>query len=67
MSAGPEGEVSLRLRYRPPYDWDGMLRFLAARAISGMELVEDGAYARVVEIDGELGSVRVARARARTP
>jgi AraC family transcriptional regulator of adaptative response / DNA-3-methyladenine glycosylase II len=36
-----------------------MLNFLAARPIPGMELVEDGAYARVVEIDGELGSVRV--------
>jgi AraC family transcriptional regulator of adaptative response / DNA-3-methyladenine glycosylase II len=58
-SAGPEGQVSLRLRYRPPYDWAAMLAFLAARAIPGMELVEEGAYARVVEIDGELGSVRV--------
>ena len=62
-SAGPEGQVSLRLRYRPPYDWDAMLNFLAARAIPGMELVENGAYARVVEIDGELGSVRVAQAK----
>ena len=60
-SAGPEGQVSLRLRYRPPYDWDAMLAFLAARAIPGMELVEEGTYARVVEIDGELGSVRVSR------
>src|ERR1700761_6848045 len=58
-SAGPEGLVSLRLRYRPPYDWDAVLAFLAARAIPGMELAEEGAYARVVEIDGDLGSVRV--------
>jgi len=62
-SAGPEGLVSLRLRYRPPYDWDAMLTFLKARAIPGMELVEEGAYARVVEIDGELGSVRVSPAK----
>ena len=61
-SAGPEGEVSLRLRYRPPYDWDAMLAFLAARAAPGMELVENGVYARVVEIDGAVGAVRVARA-----
>jgi len=60
-SAGPEGEVFLKLRYRPPYDWDAMLAFLAARAIPGLELVEEGAYARVVEIDGALGSVRAAQ------
>ena len=62
-SAGPEGQVSLRLRYRPPYDWDAMLAFLAARAIPGMELVENGVYARVVDLDGELGAVRVSQAR----
>jgi AraC family transcriptional regulator of adaptative response / DNA-3-methyladenine glycosylase II len=62
VSAGPEGEVSLKLRYRSPYDWDAMLAFLAARAVPGMELVEDRAYARVVEINGDLGSVRVAQA-----
>ena len=62
-SAGPEGLVSLKLRYRPPYDWGAMLAFLAARAIPGMELIESGAYARVVQIDGELGSVRVAQAK----
>jgi AraC family transcriptional regulator of adaptative response / DNA-3-methyladenine glycosylase II len=62
-SAGPEGQVALSLRYRPPYDWGAMLAFLAARAVPGLELVEDGAYARVVELDGLVGSVRVAPAR----
>ena len=61
--AGPQGEVALRLRYRAPYDWPAMLAFLEARAIPGMELVEDGAYARVIELDGALGSVRVTQAR----
>ena len=28
ISAGAEGEVSLLLRYRPPYDWPAMLDFL---------------------------------------
>jgi AraC family transcriptional regulator of adaptative response / DNA-3-methyladenine glycosylase II len=62
VSAGSEGEVALRLRYRPPYDWGAMIAFLAARAVPGMELVENGAYSRVVELDGVLGSVRVAQA-----
>ena len=29
-----------RLSYRPPYDWDAMLEFLAARATPGVESVE---------------------------
>ena len=61
IAAGPQGEVTIRLRYRPPYDWDAMLNFLAARAVPGMEIVENGAYARVIEIDGEVGSVHVSR------
>jgi AraC family transcriptional regulator, regulatory protein of adaptative response / DNA-3-methyladenine glycosylase II len=31
---------SLRLAYRPPYDIDGMLRFLAQRSLGGVEAVE---------------------------
>jgi AraC family transcriptional regulator of adaptative response / DNA-3-methyladenine glycosylase II len=66
IDAGPQGEVGIRLRYRPPYDWDAMLAFLAARAVPGMEVVEDGAYARVIELDGEVGSVRVSLGQADT-
>jgi AraC family transcriptional regulator of adaptative response / DNA-3-methyladenine glycosylase II len=57
--AGTEAEVKLRLRYRPPYDWDSMLGFLQARAIPGLEIVDGGKYARSVEIDGRIGSVEV--------
>jgi len=42
------GVVSLRLAYRPPYDWEAMLAFLAARAIPGVEVVADGRYARTI-------------------
>jgi len=31
--------VRLRLRYRPPYDWDSMLAYLQPRAIPGVEVV----------------------------
>ena len=54
-----EKEVVLRLRYRPPYDWDNMLAFLEARAIRGIEIVKDGSYLRTIEIDGAAGSIRV--------
>ena len=29
----------VRLAYRPPYDWDAILAFLAARATPGVEIV----------------------------
>jgi len=38
--------LELRLAYRPPYAWDDLLAFLAARAIPGVERVERGAYRR---------------------
>jgi AraC family transcriptional regulator of adaptative response / DNA-3-methyladenine glycosylase II len=56
---GTETKVTLRLRYRPPYDWDSMLRYLQARAIPGIEVVESGSYWRTVEMDGFVGSVEV--------
>ena len=55
-----ERGVVLRLSYRPPYDWNSMLAWLEARAIPGVEFVENGRYLRTIEIDGGLGSVAVA-------
>jgi AraC family transcriptional regulator of adaptative response / DNA-3-methyladenine glycosylase II len=63
--AGPEvpvggrGEVSLLLRYRPPYHWPAMLDFLAARAIAGVETVVGGVYRRTIGLDGLQGTVTV--------
>ncbi|HEV7767733.1 MAG TPA: AlkA N-terminal domain-containing protein [Thermoanaerobaculia bacterium] len=36
----------MRARYQAPFDWNGLLTWLAARAIPGVETVEDGVYAR---------------------
>jgi AraC family transcriptional regulator of adaptative response / DNA-3-methyladenine glycosylase II len=52
-------DVALRLRYRPPYEWDCMLDFLRARAIAGVEMVEGDRYLRTVEVDGAMGSIEV--------
>jgi Adenosine deaminase len=41
---------TLQLAYRPPYDWDGLLAFLAARALEGIEHVTDDSYARTVRL-----------------
>jgi AraC family transcriptional regulator of adaptative response / DNA-3-methyladenine glycosylase II len=58
-SAPPRGELSLLLRYQPPYDWPAMLEFLRARAIPGMEQVSGNSYARTFSLDGIRGAVRV--------
>lgn len=52
-------EVVLHLRYRPPFDWESILDFLRARAIAGVELVEDGIYFRTIEIGGATGTLAV--------
>ena len=59
VSAGVQGEVSLLLRYRPPYDWPAMLGFLRDRAITGVECVAGGVYRRTIGLDGLQGTVAV--------
>lgn len=39
---------TLRLPYRPPFDWEGLLAFLALRAIPGVEAVSEDRYRRVI-------------------
>jgi AraC family transcriptional regulator, regulatory protein of adaptative response / DNA-3-methyladenine glycosylase II len=51
--------VTLRLRYRPPYDWDSLLTFFSERAIPGLEVVANGRYLRTVSMDGCTGSIEV--------
>ena len=43
-------EFSFRLGYRPPFDWERILAFLARRAIPQVELVQDEAYVRTVRL-----------------
>ncbi|MFZ7102490.1 MAG: AlkA N-terminal domain-containing protein [Peptococcaceae bacterium] len=42
--------LTLTLGYRPPYAWDELIEFLAARAIPGVEYVKDGVYHRTVAL-----------------
>ena len=51
--------VVLQIPYRPPYDWDSMLHYLRARAIDGLEIVEEGLYRRTVTHEGLTGSVTI--------
>src|SRR6266436_4470823 len=56
----PENQYLFRLRFRPPYNWKGMLAFLAARATPGVEVVELGSYRRSISLDGNHGYFDVA-------
>src|ERR1700742_4554484 len=51
--------LRLVLSYRPPYDWDALIGFLAARAIPGVEAVGPDRYARAIALDGALGTLAV--------
>src|ERR1700704_301040 len=58
-SASADKGITLRLRYRPPYDWESIINFLQARAIPEVEVVENGRYYRTVAMDGFAGSIEV--------
>jgi AraC family transcriptional regulator of adaptative response / DNA-3-methyladenine glycosylase II len=55
-----DGGLALRLTFSGPLDWDGMLGYLANRAIKGVEHVSGGVYRRTVAIDGDPGAIEVA-------
>ena len=55
--AGAPGMIRLRLAYRPPIDMGRMLRFLAARAIPGVETVTGGTYRRTIKLPNGTGVI----------
>ena len=50
---------TLRLACREPFDGQALLRFLAARAIPGVEEVSQGRYARTVRVPGGSGIIEL--------
>ena len=62
---GPRGDtadgtwLTLRLACREPFDGRSLLRFLAARAIAGVEEVAHGRYARTARVPGGSGIVEL--------
>jgi AraC family transcriptional regulator, regulatory protein of adaptative response / DNA-3-methyladenine glycosylase II len=53
----PANGMALRLAARTPYDQDGVLRWLAARTIPGVEEYAGSAYRRVLRLPGGPGTV----------
>lgn len=56
---------TLRLTYRPPYDWAGILEFLRGRTIKDVECVTAESYARTVRLGRHTGWIRVSHAPAK--
>lgn len=61
----PDGCLRLTLAFRPPLDWEALLKFLEARAIPGIECVTGGAYHRTVGIRDHRGWLRVSPVASR--
>jgi AraC family transcriptional regulator, regulatory protein of adaptative response / DNA-3-methyladenine glycosylase II len=60
-SAGTDTST-LQLSYRPPYDWPGVLAFLNARELEGVEFATHEFYARTVRLDDHKGWIKVTQA-----
>ena len=58
--------MTVRLAFRPPLDWSGLLGFLAPRATPGVEAVAGGVYRRTIVLGDAAGTIEV-RAAAGEP
>jgi AraC family transcriptional regulator of adaptative response / DNA-3-methyladenine glycosylase II len=62
-AANESGTSVLQLSYRPPFDWTGLLAFLKARELQGVEWIGDDFYARTVELGACKGWVKVVQGK----
>ena len=63
VTGGLEHTSTLQLAYRPPYDWEGVLQFLATRELKGVEWVTGDSYARTVRCGKSHGWIRVTQSK----
>lgn len=54
--------ITLTFPFRPPYDWQTIIRFLSDRAIPGVEYVDHDRYARTIALGDAQGTIDVRRA-----
>jgi AraC family transcriptional regulator of adaptative response / DNA-3-methyladenine glycosylase II len=53
LTAPAHSDITLRLSYRPPFDWRAMLDYLRMRAIPGVEHVTQDCYSRTIMLNGD--------------
>jgi len=56
-----DGGLPLRLQFRGPLDWRGVVSYLAARAIPGVEHVSDETYCRTIVVAGDPGVLELSQ------
>lgn len=59
-----DGAYRFRLPFRPPYDWEAILNFLADRSMPSVESVSSDAYRRKIAMNGLCGNIEVRRTEA---
>ncbi|MGH7847030.1 MAG: DNA-3-methyladenine glycosylase 2 family protein [Candidatus Binatia bacterium] len=57
-TAGGDG-IDLNLSFRPPYDWQTIIRFYQTHPIPGVEQVTENSFARVFRIGNTIGFFQV--------
>jgi AraC family transcriptional regulator of adaptative response / DNA-3-methyladenine glycosylase II len=51
--------VTLKLAYRPPFNWQATLNFLSVRATPGVEWLETDTYFRTIALGSESGIISI--------
>jgi len=59
LSSSEQQARTIRIPFKPPYDWEMLIRFLQPRAIPGLELVSAESYQRVLSIGEYRGWLEV--------
>lgn len=65
QSSGAPG-LTVSLSYRPPYDFEGLLKFYRSHGIGRLEWFSEGKMHRVVEFEGRAGLIAVSDDPARS-
>lgn len=58
-------DTSILLSYRPPFDWPGVLAFLKARELKGVEWITDSFYSRTVHLGEHKGWIKITNAECK--
>jgi AraC family transcriptional regulator of adaptative response / DNA-3-methyladenine glycosylase II len=56
---GDSGGIEINLPFKPPYDWQTIIRFYQTHLIPGLERVTENSFARVFRIANVIGIVSV--------
>jgi AraC family transcriptional regulator of adaptative response / DNA-3-methyladenine glycosylase II len=59
MSPKNNPSIELTLSYRPPLDWDSLLKFYHSHEIAGVEKSDHESYERVFRLNDSVGAIRV--------